>query len=73
MNNENNKLVVTSTGRVGISFSGLLTIVFIVLKLCGVIGWNWFWVLSPLIFTVGLGLVFLIIGLILLLVVSAMS
>lgn len=73
MNNGNYKLVTTSTGRVGISFSGLLTIVFIVLKLCGVISWNWFWVLSPLIFTVGLGLVFLIVGVILLLVDSMMS
>ena len=32
----------------GIGFTGLLTIVFIVLKLCGVITWSWWWVLSPL-------------------------
>lgn len=32
----------------GISFAGLLTIAFIVLKLCGVIKWSWVWVLSPL-------------------------
>lgn len=32
----------------GIGFCGLLTIVFIVLKLIGIIKWNWFWVLSPL-------------------------
>lgn len=31
-----------------ISFAGLLTIVFIVLKLCGIIAWSWWWVLSPL-------------------------
>lgn len=31
-----------------ISFMGLLQIVFIVLKLCGVIHWTWFWVLSPI-------------------------
>lgn len=31
-----------------ISFSGLLTIAFIVLKLCGVIAWGWLWVLAPL-------------------------
>lgn len=29
-------------------FSGALTIVFIVLKLCKVITWSWFWVLSPI-------------------------
>ena len=33
---------------VGPSGLTLLTIVFIVLKLCGVIGWSWWWVLSPL-------------------------
>lgn len=26
----------------------VLTIVFIVLKICGVIYWDWIWVLSPL-------------------------
>lgn len=31
----------------GIGFIGLLTIVFIVLKLIGVITWSWVWVLSP--------------------------
>ena len=29
-------------------FVGALTIVFIVLKLVGVIAWSWWWVLSPL-------------------------
>lgn len=42
---DNNK---TTTVRSGIGFSGLLTIVFIVLKLIGVIEWSWVWVLSPL-------------------------
>ena len=32
----------------GIGFAGLLTVAFIVLKLCGVIKWTWLWVLSPL-------------------------
>ena len=36
----------TSTG--GIGFCGLLTIVFITLKLLGKISWPWIWVLSPL-------------------------
>ena len=31
----------------GIGFAGLLTIVFIVLKLTEVITWSWIWVLSP--------------------------
>lgn len=32
----------------GIGFCGLLAIVFIVLKLIGVIKWSWIWVLAPL-------------------------
>ena len=32
----------------GIGFWGLLTIVFIVLKLTKVINWSWWWVLSPI-------------------------
>jgi hypothetical protein len=31
-----------------IGFAGLLTIVFIVMKLMGTITWSWIWVLSPL-------------------------
>lgn len=31
----------------GISVPGLLGIAFIVLKLCGVISWSWWWVLAP--------------------------
>lgn len=37
-----------SSGSTGIGFFGLLTIVFIVLKLCNVINWSWVWVLSPI-------------------------
>ena len=39
----------------GIGFCGLLTIAFIVLKLCGVINWSWIWVLAPL--WIGWGLI----------------
>jgi hypothetical protein len=31
----------------GIGFTGLLLIAFIVLKLCKVINWSWWWVVSP--------------------------
>ena len=37
----------TSSASGGIGFVGLLTIVFIVLKLTGHITWSWVWVLSP--------------------------
>ncbi len=36
----------------GIGITGILGIIFIVLKLCGVIKWSWLWVLSP--FWIGL-------------------
>jgi hypothetical protein len=32
----------------GIGFYGLLTIVFITLKLTHVIAWSWWWVLAPM-------------------------
>lgn len=31
----------------GLGFCDVLLVVFIVLKLIGVIAWSWFWVLSP--------------------------
>ena len=37
-----------STSSGGIGFVGLLTIVFIVLKIIGQITWSWWWVLSPI-------------------------
>lgn len=51
MKNENNNY--------GINFTGLLTILFIGLKLTGYINWSWAWVLSPI--WISLGLVLLII------------
>jgi hypothetical protein len=38
----------SSSSSSGIGFTGLLTIVFIVLKLIGKISWSWWWVLSPI-------------------------
>jgi hypothetical protein len=38
----------SSTQSGGIGFFGLLTIVFITLKLTGHITWSWLWVLAPL-------------------------
>lgn len=38
----------TTTISVQGLFSTLLTIAFIVLKLCHVIDWSWVWVLAPL-------------------------
>lgn len=49
---------------IGGGFSGLLTIAFIVLKLCHVINWPWIWVLSPLWISFAIAIV--IIGIVLL-------
>jgi len=48
----------------GVGFCGLLTIVFIVLKLLGKITWSWLWVLSPLWIPTLLVIVFVIIYLV---------
>jgi hypothetical protein len=37
-----------SAGGSGVGLGGLLFIVFLVLKLCGVIDWSWWWVFAPL-------------------------
>lgn len=56
---------VSSSG--GIGFFGLLTILFIGLKLTGYVAWSWVWVLSPIwipgLFIVGFFLMALIIAL----------
>ena len=60
-NHNNNKNTVVNSG---VSFGGLLTIAFIVLKLVGVISWKWVWVLAPLWISTALGLLIFIITLI---------
>ncbi len=53
----------------GIGFFGLLTIAFIILKLCGVIQWSWLWVFAPIWIPTTLILgISLIIGIIILIV-----
>ena len=43
------------------SVSGILFLIFLVLKLTGNITWSWWWVTSPLWIGIGLNLVFLLI------------
>lgn len=40
------------------SLMGVLTVLFVVLKLVGVISWSWWLVLSPLLISFGIYLVF---------------
>ena len=51
-----------NTNNSGIGFAGLLTILFIGLKLGHVINWSWWWVLSPLWITFILVIVIVIIA-----------
>lgn len=52
-----------SKERISISFSGtsLLSVAFIVLKLCNVIDWSWWWVLAPIWMLLALVVILLII------------
>lgn len=43
-----------TTSSSGTSLPGLLTVVFVTLKLCHVIDWSWWWVLSPMWIVAGL-------------------
>lgn len=45
----------------GIGFGGLLTVLFIALKLTHVINWSWWWVLAPL--WIGIAIALGIVGL----------
>lgn len=45
----------------GIGIGTLLFIVFLILKLCNVIDWSWWWVTAPLWIPIGLILIIMII------------
>lgn len=47
-----------STRSTGISVTGLLGVAFVILKLCHVINWSWWWVTAP--FWAGLALLWVI-------------
>ena len=51
-----------SKERISISFSStsLLSVAFIVLKLCNVIDWSWWWVLAPIWIPIALVVILLI-------------
>ena len=52
----------------GIGFTGLLFITFLVLKLCGVINWSWWWITAPLWIPIALILIAVLVFLIVLLI-----
>jgi len=49
----------TSSSGGGIGFTGLLTILFVGLKLTGVIAWSWWLVLSPVLISLLLIVLFI--------------
>lgn len=48
----------------GIGFVGVLQITFVVLKLCKVIDWSWWWVLSPIWISTALTILVVLIGIV---------
>jgi hypothetical protein len=55
----------SSSSSSGIGFPGLLTVLFVGLKLTGHITWPWVWVLSPIWISALIALAFLVIFVIL--------
>ena len=51
-----------SSSSGGVSFTGLLTVAFVVLKLTEVVQWSWWWVLSPVWIVAGLYVLFLLVA-----------
>jgi len=49
------------TNSGGIGFAGALTILFIALKLIGIISWSWWWVVSPIWISLIIGIIVIII------------
>jgi hypothetical protein len=62
----------SSSSSSGIGFAGLLTILFIGLKLTGYIDWSWWWVLSPIWISILL-FVFVLLVILVIAVIAAMK
>jgi hypothetical protein len=71
MNDTKAPTQVTTSGGVG--FAGLLTLVFVVLKLTHVIDWSWVWVLAPLWISLIAGIVMFVLAIVLAAIVAAIK
>lgn len=58
----------SSSSSSGIGFCGLLTVLFVGLKLTNYITWSWWWILSPMWIPVSLGLGIMLIGVIIIII-----
>lgn len=56
-----------------ISIPIFLTLVFVALQACGVINWPWYFILAPILISVGIGIIFTILILFILIVVLALK
>lgn len=54
-----NKQQISISMGSGLTFGSVLFFIFLILKLCGVIEWSWWWVTAPL--WIGFGLTLLLI------------
>lgn len=50
-----------NSGSSGLGLASVLTIIFVILKLVGVITWSWWWVFSPVLINIGLTIIVLVI------------
>ena len=47
----------TKVSQSNITLAGLIQLAFIILKLCNVINWSWWWVLSPMWIELGIAVI----------------
>lgn len=50
-----------------------LTFIFIILQICGIINWSWYFILSPILISVGLGIIITILVLFILIILLALK
>ena len=62
-----------STASINIGLGGILFVVFLVLKLVGVIDWSWWWVTAPLWIPAAVVLILWIIGAIIIGIATALD
>jgi hypothetical protein len=65
------KYMKMNTKNEGSNLTGVLLVMFIVLKLTNLINWSWLWVLSPLWIPVGMVVVFTVLTALVVLIMEA--
>ena len=59
--------------KIIIDISIFLTFIFIILQICGIINWSWYFILSPILISVGLGIIITILVLFILIILLALK